>query len=212
MQLYLVHCWDAFTTQNGIEDWHPLWYDWLEFQFPKGTVKVLRMPNSNSPQIEAWVSALIDAAPIVDEQTVFVGHSVGCQAILRYLSLQKATTVGAVILIAGWFKLTNLESQDAERIAQPWVDTSIEFASLASLRKKTSVILSDDDPFVPLDTNVNVFKKYITEDITILQGKGHFDNCSSIPLLKEKLQHSGFSASAGGENPFADKNAKSENE
>jgi len=188
MRIYLVHSWDAYTTQHGIDDWHPPWYDWIEMQYPKDsgiTVTNLRMPNSSAPEIDAWVSALEYYIPKIDENTIFIGHSIGCQAIMRYLAKKNPQTIGGAIFVAGWFELTNLETPEAEYIAKPWIETPIDFTTLAKFRKDIHVIISDDDQFVPLDPNQNLFKKYISDDVITVDVKSHFDNVSSLPIVKE---------------------------
>ena len=43
------------------------------------------MPNSENPKIEKWVKYLEENIKSVDEQTYFIGHSIGCQTIMRFL-------------------------------------------------------------------------------------------------------------------------------
>ena len=64
------------------------------------------MPNTNSPKIEKWVGFLEKNIKSADTDTYFIGHSIGCQTILRYLErLPESTKVGGVVFVAGWFNL-----------------------------------------------------------------------------------------------------------
>lgn len=77
-KIYIVHCWDG-TKDDG-------WYPWLDKKISDINNRVIRfnMPNTKSPNIEEWVSKLDEKVNELDENTFFVGHSIGCQAIMRY--------------------------------------------------------------------------------------------------------------------------------
>lgn len=66
---------------------------------------------------------------VPDEQTYFVGHSLGCQAIARYLeSLSESIKVGGVVFVAGFFKRLSGLGEDVENndIANHWLTTSLD--------------------------------------------------------------------------------------
>ncbi len=48
-------------------------------------VQVPAMPNTAEPKIETWVPFLEKLVGKPDKDTYLVGHSIGCQTILRYL-------------------------------------------------------------------------------------------------------------------------------
>ena len=82
-----------------------------------------------------------------DEQTFFVGHSIGCQTILRYLeSLPADKKVGGAVFVAGWFVLGDLETEEEKIIGKPWVETPIDFNAIKSATNNFVVIFCDNDP------------------------------------------------------------------
>lgn len=78
-KIYIVHCWDG-SKDDG-------WYPWLDEKLTSENNKVFRfnMPNTANPKIDEWVSFLDQQIDNLDENTYLVGHSIGCQTILRYL-------------------------------------------------------------------------------------------------------------------------------
>ena len=75
---------------------------------------------------------LKEVAGDVDESTYFVGESIGCQGVLRYLeTLDSDIKIGGVVLIAPWMKLDEKtireEWEDAVEIARPWEETPIDW-------------------------------------------------------------------------------------
>lgn len=119
---FIIHGWDGYPEEG--------WFPWLKKELEKKgfVVSVPAMPEPGEPNIEAWVSHLAHIVGNVDENTFFVGHSIGCQAILRYLeTLPENIKVGGAVFVAGFFTLTNVDSSEEKEIAKPWLETPIDF-------------------------------------------------------------------------------------
>ena len=152
---------------------------------------VLDMPNTNVPTIDAWTKHLEDTVYYVDQDTYFIGHSLGCQAVLRYLEMNKGSQIGGIILIAPAFIIAGLETQEAKDIVRPWHDRPIDFASIRSMNGKCVTIFSDNDQVVPLEANKEIVEKGLGGKIVIEKGKGHFaqeDGIVDVPVVKEILE------------------------
>jgi predicted alpha/beta hydrolase family esterase len=153
--IYLIHGWGG-SGSGG-------WFDWLKKKL-KGKAKVIAfyMPNTDTPKIKEWVGLLEEKIKHVDKNTFFVTHSVGCQAVLRFLEkLGAGKKIGGCCFVAGWFTLKQdvlkQEGQEVFEIAKPWIETPIDFEKVKSHCSNFLVILSDNDPYVPL-LNKEVFK------------------------------------------------------
>jgi len=144
-RLFVVHGWTG-SAQEPLTAW--LGQKGREIGFE---TTVLDMPNSDVPTIDAWVKHLDEVVMYPDEETYFVGHSIGFQTIMRYLQSSDSTQTGSVLGIAPWFTLIGLETQEDQDIARPWVDNAIDFLKLRKITKSFTGIFSDNDPFVPLN-------------------------------------------------------------
>ena len=170
------------------------WYQWLKKELEKKGFKVLipEMPETMFPKIEAWVSKLNQAAGEADENTYFIGHSIGCQTILRYLEKLPANKkIGGAILVAGWFSLTEntWDENYTQEIALPWLETKIDFEKVKEHTDKIIVFLSDNDPYIPL-SDFRIFREKLDADVIIENGKGHFsgeDGITKYPAILNKL-------------------------
>ncbi len=184
-RMFLVHCWSGKPSGG--------WYSWIhdELQNKDFEVHLLLMPNPDVPEIDSWVNALSKTVKRLDQDTYFIGHSVGCQAILRYLEKQN-NNAGGVFLVAPWINLVNLESPEAENIIDPWLKTKIDLNKVRSRAKEFVVILSDDDPWVPL-SDAEIFKNKLNAKIIIEKNKGHYTEedgvtaGENIPVLLEEI-------------------------
>src|SRR3989344_4769884 len=115
-RVFLIHGWDGNPNNN--------WFPWLKENLEdKGfQVHIPAMPNPGKPMIDSWVPFLKKQVGKADKDTYFIGHSIGCQTILRYLETIN-NEVGGAVLVAGFFEL-NLEEEDEEskEIAKPWLE------------------------------------------------------------------------------------------
>ena len=178
-RVFLIHGWEG-NPENA-------WFPWLKKKLEKNGFEVIapEMPNTEEPNIRAWTSKLKEVVGKVNSETYFIGHSIGCQAIMRYLeSLDDEEKVGGVIFVAGWFNLPNLETEEEKEIAEPWLETEIDTEKVKSGIKdgKIVAIFSDDDPDVPLNDK-EIFKEKLNAKIIVEHNKGHFNDDADIKEL-----------------------------
>ena len=170
-RLFLIHGWEGSSLEER--------YQKLELELEKLDFKVhlLDMPDTAHPKIQTWVSYLKKQVKSPDENTYFVGNSVGCQTILRYLeTLPEKAKVGGVVFSAGWFTLKLIifeEGPEVVAISKPWLETPINFKKILTHTSDFTAIFSDDDPFVPL-SDARLFKDKLKAKIIIEKNKGHF--------------------------------------
>jgi predicted alpha/beta hydrolase family esterase len=183
-RLFIVHDWGGSSKEPLIS-----WLGNLGIELGFET-SILDMPNTNVPTIDTWVKHLEDNVYYVDQDTYFIGHSIGCQAVLRYLETNKGSQLGGVILIAPWLQLTGLENREEKDIATPWIERTIDFVSIRNMTGKFITIFSNNDRFVPLEVNKNAFEKALNPKIIIENNKGHFtegDGVLDLPIVREEL-------------------------
>ena len=181
---FIVHGWDGYPEEG--------WFPWLKQQLEAKGVSVFvpPLPDPAEPRIAAWVSALAEAVGKPDEQTYFVGHSIGCQAIARYLSsLPEGVKIGGAVFVAGFLKrLTNLEDDDVVRsVVREWLETPLDLAAVRAHLGKSVAIFSDNDPYVPLDNKDN-FAVALGSEIVIEHAKGHFSGSTGTTELPNALR------------------------
>jgi len=182
-RVFIVHRWSGSPAMD--------WYSWLKAELEKRgfEVHVPEMPDPNHPKIETWVPFLAKQVGKPDENTFLVGHSVGCQTILRFLEGAKGK-VGGCLFVGGWFPVKNLTA-DEKSVAKQWLETPINFETVKKAAKAFVAIFSDNDRYVPLK-NADLFRKNIGAQVIIEKGLGHFmdeDGVKELPVaLKELLK------------------------
>lgn len=185
-RVFIIHRWEGTPESD--------WYIWVKEQLENNGFKVFipEMPNTKEPEINAWVSKLKELVGNVDEDTFFVGHSIGCQTILRYLEkLDNNKKIGGVILVAPWLSLTKeaIPDKESKEIAEPWIETKINFKKIKERKDIMTAIFSTDDSFVNTDQSI-IFERELNPNIIILKNKGHFteeDGVKKLPLVFKQL-------------------------
>lgn len=187
-RVFIIHGWDGNPRE-------PMLY-WLKEELEKKNFDVTspNMPHPETPEINSWVNKLNEITKNPDKDTYFIGHSIGCQTILRYLEkLDSNMKIGGVVLIAPFMHLDKkmLEEEGTLEIARPWIEKGIDFKKVLAHTNKYVCIFSDNDPFVSLKEK-DVFKDKLNAKIIIEHNKGHFDPSSKVKevpsILKSLLE------------------------
>lgn len=180
-RVFIIHGWGGYPEEG--------WFPWLRRELEnKGfDVHVPKMPSPEEPKIDPWVSHLSRAVRSPDEQTYFVGHSIGCQTILRYLEgLPVGVKVGGAVFVGGWFVLSDLETEEEKVIGKPWVETPIDFNKVKSHTENFRAIFSDNDYVIPIE-NKGMFEERLGAKTILEHNKGHFTGSDGVTELPSAL-------------------------
>lgn len=183
-RVFVIHGWRGDPDEG--------WFPWLmkELQDKEFEVYIPAMPDPDKPKIELWTQYLQNLVGESDKDTYFVGHSSGCQTIIRYLEkLPDDTKVGGCVFVAGWFTLTNLETDDDIEIAQPWLERLIDLEKVKTHTPNLVAIFSQNDPYVPME-NRAMFEEDLGCKIIVLGQQGHLggdDGIVELPVVLDEL-------------------------
>jgi len=170
---FLIHGWEGSPE----EGWRP----WLKKELEKKGFKVFvpAMPETNNPHIDKWVPYLAGLVGNPTENDYFLGHSLGCITILRYLEgLKEGERVGGVILVAGF--TDDLSYKELSSFFQKPID----FSKIKSHCKEFIAIHSDNDPYIALSYG-DIFKEKLNAKLIIQHNMKHFsgdDNIVELPV------------------------------
>lgn len=181
-KIYLVHCWGG-TSDDG-------WYPWLDKKISNNDNEVIRfnMPNTTNPVINDWIETLDSKVDKLDENTYFIGHSIGCQTIMRYLEKKDVSKIGGMLFVTPWLDLLPkaIEDEESYNIAYPWLNEPISFDKIKNFTNNIYCIFSDDDYFVSLEQEKE-FKNKLDANTIIVSNKGHISQDDNVYELQEIL-------------------------
>lgn len=173
-RIYLIHGWGGNSNSEK-------WFSWMRDECEKRNIELIipNMPNTKRPKIEEWMEKLNEIVDVKTE-TYLIGHSIGCQAIMRFLEQIKLRVKG-VIFIAGRFNLIkeSYEDDNEKKTAKPWIETKIDFNKVKNNTDKIIAIFSDNDPYVSL-SETKIFKEKLGAEIIIKRNEEHFNDTEKI--------------------------------
>jgi len=166
------------------------WRPWLRKELEKKgfNVFVPAMPESANPIMNKWVPYLSDVVKKPDEKCYFVGHSLGCITILRYLkTLKGKEKVGGVVLVAGFGE--DLAYEGYKRELSSFFAKSVDWEKIKKHCKKFVAINSEDDPWVSIKNN-KLFQEKLSAKSIIHKNMKHYsgdDGVNELPIVLEEL-------------------------
>ncbi len=181
-RVFIIHRWDGTPKSD--------WYPWLKRELEKKgfKVEIPEMPNTSEPKINEWVNHLRRVVEKLDNETYFIGHSIGCQTIMRFLEEEDYHgKIRGLIFVAGWFRLGNLENEEVETIVNPWINTPIDFNKIKQKILNSVVFLSTNEPYGFVKENTKIFKEKLNAKIILEKDKGHFTQDDGVNELPEIL-------------------------
>lgn len=170
---YLIHGYSATPTAN--------WFPWLKTQLNihlNQELNILTMPDTNHPNLEAWLGACERDIASSDGITL-IGHSLGCITALRFLEKQTIKNVN-LILVSGFDdKIETLPELD-EFTQQP-----LDIQRLLPKINQITVISARDDDIVPYRHTEKLARDLDAPFILMPHGQ-HFidrDGTTKLPVV-----------------------------
>lgn len=187
-RVFIIHGWGGSPKE-------PM-HKWMKANLEKNGFEVItpEMPNAAEPKIKEWIGKLKEVVQNPDEETFFIGHSIGCQGVLRYIeTINPKIKIWGIVLIAPWMHLNEEtikeEGEEVIEIAKPWIETPINWEKIKLHTNKFVCIFSDNDPYVPLSEK-ELFQEKLGAKIIVEHNKGHFtesDNIKENPTVLNEL-------------------------
>ena len=174
-RVFLIHGW------GGTPDNH--WFPWLSWELKARGFEVLAltMPHADMPKVSEWVAAIKDAVGRSNARTYFVGHSLGCIAVVRYIvQLPKVAQVGGCVFVAGFSvfaqdgneQLQNLNSallpgRARVRTARPLSGEAQARVSPGAGVEKPFYTIPEINEFISLPLDIEKAKSHCPKFVTI---------------------------------------------
>lgn len=177
--IYVVH---GYTASSKAE-----WFPWLKSKLKENNlnVTIFDMPNSNFPNVMEWDEYLSENIAECNENTFFVGHSLGCISLLRYIEKQPIyKKIGGVVLISGF-----IEQVPTLPMLNSFIKHDLNIEKLTKMIKNLCVISSPSDSIVPYKYSCDLAKQLKAKLITV-ENSGHFiaqEGFSEFPLVYDIL-------------------------
>ncbi len=144
---------------------------------------ILSMPNPILPTVSEWLSFLNKQKISINKNTYFVGHSLGCITIARFLEkISGEKMVRGCIFVAGFCSLP-----PEIPLLPKFCSLPLDFSEVKKHSQEFVVISSDNDNFVPSYLSKEFAERLGARMITE-HNKGHFlQNVKKIPSVLNSI-------------------------
>ena len=179
---FLIHGWKGYPE----EGWRP----WLKKKLEEKRFEVVipAMPDTAAPTMDKWVPYLTKVVEIPDENTYFVGHSLGCITILRYLEILKEDQkAGGTVLVAGFAH--DLEYDGYKGELSSFFRAPLDWEKIKKHCFKFISIHSDDDTWVSVKHS-GIFREKLGAEAIIMHNMKHFsgdDGINELPIVLDRI-------------------------
>lgn len=159
-----------FLESKGYEVWWPL------------------LPHTEKPNLEDTRNFIEDNMPLIDEETIIIGHSSACPVILDMLRWFKIE-VNLVILVAGLY-----QSLNDDGYSDLMLPKEFDLQSAAQHAKQIVLINSENDPWGCDEVQARPVVEKLGAEFVLAKGQGHMGSNSynqpykEFPLLKQLTQ------------------------
>jgi len=181
MKIFMIH--GAYG--NPEENWFP----WLKKELEQlgHTVFVPKFPTPENQTLENWMDVFDEYIEKIDEDTIFVGHSLGPAFILSLLEkIEKP--IKSAFFVANFIDL--LDNPEFDTINKTFVDKKFNWEKIKENCKTFYIFHSDNDPYVPLEKGKKLGEK-LESEVLVIEGAGHFNKAAGyteFPLLLEYIK------------------------
>ncbi len=174
-RVFVIHGWDGVPNDS--------WKPWLKEELEKRGFEVIapQMPGGNNPKVKEWLSTLNKIVTQPNKNDYFVGHSLGCISICRYLeTIPVKTKVGGCVFVSGFSGNLGIP-EISEFYSLP-----IDFTKVKKHTSNFVMIHSEDDRDVPL-AKAKEMQKQVNAKFILEKGMGHISESDGVKELPSLL-------------------------
>lgn len=160
------------------------WFPWLKEALEADGHYIIAptFPTPEGQNLDNWQKIFIRFERHLPESAILIGHSIGPALILKTLERNIAK---AAFLIAPVSTL--LEIKEIDKINKTFIENGFDFEKIKNNCKNFFVYGSDDDPYVPLDSEKTLAKDLDARFSIVKNGK-HLNSDAGFTKFPQLLK------------------------
>jgi predicted alpha/beta hydrolase family esterase len=161
------------------------WFPWLKKELEKKGLRVIvpRFPTPEGQSLEAWLTIFRQYSEYIDEETIFVGHSLGGMFLLKVLE-QLKHPVSAAFFVSASVGVRPIKYYDSDYTFAHFL---FDWPAIVTKAKTFTAYHSDYDPYVSLG-NGEKLAKQLGITLTFIPSAGHINAESGWTTFDVLLQ------------------------
>lgn len=161
------------------------WFPWLKKELEQKGLRVIipRFPTPEGQSLEAWLKILSQYKEFINEETIFVGHSLGGMFLLKVLE-QLDHSVYAAFFVAAPVGIKPIKYYDSDYI---FTQFKFDWGKIVGKAKHVAVWHSDNDPYISLGNGEELARRLHIK-LNFIPNAGHLNAESGYTTLEPLLQ------------------------
>jgi predicted alpha/beta hydrolase family esterase len=161
------------------------WFPWLKKELEMKGLRVVvpRFPTPEGQSLEAWLTILHQYDEYIDEETIFIGHSLGGMFLLKVLE-QLKHPVYAAFFVSASIGVKPIKYYDSDYFFAHFM---FDWPAIVMKAKTFTAYHSDNDPYVSLG-NGEELAKQLGITLTFIPKAGHINAESGWTKFDKLLQ------------------------
>ncbi len=181
---------NVFIIHGAVGHPEENWFPWLrdELENRGHNVYVPTFPTPEGQTFDNWQKAFEDYERYIDEDSVFVGHSLGPAFILSLLEKYK---IKGAYFVAGYHPNKLPKDNEWYKSVKTFIDRSFDWDRIKTNCAIFHVYHSDNDPYFPLFLGEELAKQ-LGVNVDIVKNAGHFNEAAGylkFPKLLEDIKN-----------------------
>jgi len=164
------------------------WFPWLKKELNEQGHRVIvpAFPRADKPQLDEWHKHMERYEESIDENTVFVGHSLGGIFVLRLLEKMQ-TPIHATFLVAS---VTGPDDGlDFATLMTAFTDAPLDRVTIKKNAGSIHAYHAENDPYIPLE-HIKELAAKLGATLDIIPNGRHLNESNGFrefPLLRERI-------------------------
>lgn len=160
---------EQYLENQGYQVWWPL------------------LPNTDKPVLEVTLNFIEENIPSINKDTIVIGHSSACPAILYFVEKLK-TPIKQIILVGGFYK-----ELDDNGYSKLMLSHDFNWGAIKDNVHNITLINSDNDPWGCNDSQARDTAIMLSATLIVATGQGHMGSGTfnqpykEFPLLKRAI-------------------------
>ena len=163
---------NVFIIHGAYGNPHENWFDWLKEKLEELGCKVFvpKFPTPENQTLENWLKMFGSYREYVDENTIFVAHSLGPSFVLNLL--EQGMKIKASFFASGFTGVLN--DSDLDPINKTFAEKEFDWEEIKKNCGNFLLFHADNDPFVPLSKGKNLAKN-LDCGLIVIENGGHLN-------------------------------------
>lgn len=162
------------------------WFPWLKKELgkPDCNVFVPKFPTPENQTLENWLKVFEKYERYLDENTMVIGHSLGCAFLLNVLE-RANRPIKSAFLVAGF--VSALDIPELDNITRSFWDRKFDWKKIRNNCRNFTLYHSDNDPYVSLEKGKELAERLDCR-LKIIKNAGHFNKKSGHTKFEMLLE------------------------